>query len=1111
MKPAARIQRILFIFLFVFVSFGLLTDASIDAGKADRLASLRLRFEPISQASHALSPALSPQQNPDQRISDLEAALRARRASGTERAQNIKAVPRNGMEPANRPVNDRVAQLRRELYQERLLETRMHSRPNVGTPRQIKISKEGRRRGLVLENAVNLSGSRRERDEATARNFLRSHRGMLRLSDPDRELKVLRYQNDHLGRRLVRYTQTWQGLDVWPAELNVHLDANGNVDLLNGSFVPTPKRMVRNPVWSSEQAVRQARHAFAGGDIAEAEEPELIIYAPGDRSPRLAWKIRLMASLEADWMVVVDAANGRTLTAFNRSPSSRIAGSGLDVFNQRRNLNVWQDGGTHYMIDTAKPMFDPASDFSSINTINGAIIVFDMENQELPDAGEFHAPLAASTRPDSGWVPEAVSLAYNLSETYEYYREKHNRDSINGQGGTIFGFVRVGNEYDNAFWTPEMQGVFFGDAQPYAGALDVVAHEYVHGVTSHTCNLVYRDQPGALNEAFSDIFGEMVEYRTIGSTDWTNGTVLPSKRSLKDPANDQISDTGYYYPSKMSQFYNRGNPLLQMFKDQDYGGVHINMTIVSHCFYLLAEGLPGAIGIRDAEKIFYRAQTVHLVSNSQFVDMRLACMASAEELFGADSPQAAKVAEAFDAVEIFENAATPAPRPLPAVSGDDSAIFISDDQAIGASFLARYEAALGDGVMGAWLSCYDIAPARPSVSGDGSMVFFVDSIQDACFIETDGIECEDCLDLEGLIHSVAMSADQDVYGFVLLEDGEPTNAITVIDFLPGEEIRTRTFPLVATATEGVSLNTVQFADSMYFTSDNQYLIYDAYNVLNFQDGTRIGAWSIYAIDLLTEQTLALVGPFTDADVGYPSLSRTTNHLMTFDLVDVEAGETVVIAYNMISGEFDVVAVVEGEWSVPGYSPDDSAILYSRPDPGVATGYSYMRQPLEADRLTPRGDPAIFIEDANYGVTYRRGAYAAPAPDINVSSGALAFGNVAVGGVSSLPLTISNTGTGDLMIESISVAGPARADYIVRGGCAGQRMTPSGTCRLFVDFLPAAAGMKAASLIVESDATSQPIINIAITGTGVAKTDTGDGDNNDNGSGGGCFIKTVLNQ
>ena len=38
-----------------------------------------------------------------------------------------------------------------------------------------------------------------------------------------------------------------------------------------------------------------------------------------------------------------------------------------------------------------------------------------------------------------------------------------------------------------------------------AGGFDVVAHEMTHGVTEFTSNLAYQDEPGALNEAFSDI------------------------------------------------------------------------------------------------------------------------------------------------------------------------------------------------------------------------------------------------------------------------------------------------------------------------------------------------------------------------------------------------------------------------------------------------------------------------------------------------------------------------------------------------------------------------------------------------------------------------------
>ena len=40
-----------------------------------------------------------------------------------------------------------------------------------------------------------------------------------------------------------------------------------------------------------------------------------------------------------------------------------------------------------------------------------------------------------------------------------------------------------------------------------AGSLDVAAHELTHGVTESSSNLIYLNESGALNEAFSDIMG----------------------------------------------------------------------------------------------------------------------------------------------------------------------------------------------------------------------------------------------------------------------------------------------------------------------------------------------------------------------------------------------------------------------------------------------------------------------------------------------------------------------------------------------------------------------------------------------------------------------------
>ncbi len=599
--------------MFVFSPDGL-------AREKDPASAMKLI--PLPKAASIPSPSVKSGKVDDVRLKKIK-----------DRLQNLHPAGHtavSGARPAAREKKaDRVRRLRRALSAEMQIKLRPHSR----TPRQIKVGSIARREGKVLQQAVFGSGSRRERDENTAGAFLKSRKGLLRISEPEKEMRLARYFEDFLGRRHVRYTQRYRGLPVWPAELNVHLDASGDVDLVNGAYVPTPRRMVTVPVWSAEEALEKARIEIAGGDLAEAPGPELIIYAPGDRSPRLAWKTELAISLEENWLVVVDAANGKILTAYNQVPGERVSGSGIDLFGDTRLLDVWSEKGRYYMVNTAKPMYNPASDPSVIDKIDGGIIILDLENQALPDSGNLYAPRASSASPDAGWVPDAVSLAYNLSETYDYFRKRHGRDSINAEGGSILGFVRVDENYNNAFWTSEYNGVFFGDANPYAGVLDVVAHECTHGVTAYTCNLVYRDQPGALNEALSDIFGEMVEAWSTGATDWQNSTGLADRRNLSDPSSVSILP-GYPYPGKMSEFYSRSDPLLQRLKDQDYGGVHVNMTIVSHCFYLLAEGMPGAIGLEDAAKIFYRAQTVHLVSGSQFVDARLACIASAEELFG---------------------------------------------------------------------------------------------------------------------------------------------------------------------------------------------------------------------------------------------------------------------------------------------------------------------------------------------------------------------------------------------------------------------------------------------------------------------------------------------
>jgi len=941
----------------------------------------------------------------------------------------------------------------------------------TGTPRQIK--------GTVLEHASRGIASGEKRDEKTALAFLRSNRGLLRINDPDNELKLRKGQTDHLNRRHLRFSQRYNNIPVWPAELIVHLNQEGSVDLMNGAFMRTPRKIVTQPVLGVNDAIGRAREEIPGGKEAYASDPILIIYAPNDRMPRLAWKLELSVSSQSNWLVVIDALNGATLTAYNQVTTANVGGSGLDLFGVNQSLNIWEENNKLYMVDTGKQMYDATSDPPSPQSTKGAIIVLDALNTPVDELSLLD--YSTSENASSGWLPDAVSLAYNLSETYSYYLERHNRNSIDDNGCSIIGVVRLGQNYHNAFWTSDLHMMFFGDGEAYAGALDIVAHELTHGVTSHTADLVYKDQSGALNESFSDIFGEMVDARTRGSADWLMPSVFTPMRSLSDPSSIDIGYGYGPYPSKMSEYIST---------TEDNGGVHINMTIVAHAFYLLAEGLKEAIGIRDAERIFYRALAYHLVANSQLIDGRLACIASAEELFGEDSMQALKTAEAFDAVEIFEDNSTPEPQTFPAVSGPDAVLFAYYDSEIGGAFLGRTEE--GDPKNGVRISCYNLAPSRPSVRGDGSLAIYLNPFKDICMVDTHPTQCETCLGYPGQVNSVAMSPDGNLFSFVFLDEfGVPTNSINVINI---DKNTAKTFELVAPVFDGdFSIGTILWADAMDFTADGRFIIYDALNVIKLSDGSQIGVWSIYAIDLVTGQTQTIVPPTPGFDIGYPALSQTSDNFITFDALNLESGRSLILAGNLNNiDDLKIVNVTLIDYGKPGYTGDDTAIVFSDIDFSAPSGHSLYRQPIAEDRISPIGDKEEFLIDSDFGVIYRNGTFITPEANISVSPESLSFGYVPLGNSKYVEITISNTGSANLTISTFSITDANSSEFSVIGGaCQGQTLSPTGTCIFKVSHSPTSEGAKSASLTILSDDPDTPSLTVSLTGTGIIPISDGD--------------------
>ena len=253
----------------------------------------------------------------------------------------------------------------------------------------------------------------------------------------------------------------------------------------------------------------------------------------------------------------------------------------------------------------------------------------------------------------------AVNEAYDGSgDTYDFYSKFFGRNSIDGKGLRIDSSVHYGEKYANAQWNGRQMLYGDGDGQlfnRFTLALDIIAHELTHGVTQYSAALIYRDQSGALNEHFSDVFGILVkQYKlklSASRSDWLIGKGLFTKdvrgvavRSMKAPGtayDDKVVGKDPQ-PAHMKNFVTT---------TADNGGVHVNSGIPNHVFYRVATIL-GGNAWEVAGKIWYDTLTRKLKSDADFQACADATYQSAGDLFGiGNSPQHA-VIEGWKAVGI---------------------------------------------------------------------------------------------------------------------------------------------------------------------------------------------------------------------------------------------------------------------------------------------------------------------------------------------------------------------------------------------------------------------------------------------------------------------------
>jgi len=277
---------------------------------------------------------------------------------------------------------------------------------------------------------------------------------------------------------------------------------------------------------------------------------------------------------------------------------------------------------------------------------------------------------------DAPTADAAVNEAYDGSgATYDLYKDVYNRDSIDGSGMQLKSTVHYRKGYDNAFWNGEQ--MVYGDGDEdlpekdrlfnrFTISIDIIGHELTHGVTQFEAKLVYSNQPGALNESMSDVFGSLVKQRvrnqTAAQADWIIGEGLFTPnvngvgiRSMKEPGtayNDPVLGKDPQ-PAHMKDYVNTTS---------DNGGVHINSGIPNRAFYITAMEL-GGYAWEKAGQIWYVTLRDKLGANSQFQDCANLTYLTAGELFGSGSLEQLAVKKGWADVGITVDGGAPPPPP----------------------------------------------------------------------------------------------------------------------------------------------------------------------------------------------------------------------------------------------------------------------------------------------------------------------------------------------------------------------------------------------------------------------------------------------------------------
>ncbi len=486
------------------------------------------------------------------------------------------------------------------------------------------------------------------------------------------ELRVRNVREDTLvpDRIIERADQYYKGVRVFGADVARQLRGGVLVSIFGNVY--SDVSVETSPSIDADRALTTVS-ARTGVDLGRGPLPELVVLPLDGGRFALTWRLRVATPGDLR-QYFVDAHSGDIIFDYSDAETQASVGRALGVLGDTKKISTTNSGGRYTTTDALRPP---------------SIVTLDLKgdlNRTLSLLNRFfqYAPSDVASDDDNNWTDVAVDDAHVYEGwTYDYYFRRFGRHGLDDRDLKIVGYANPVRRDDYQRYPPDVIGLFYlnafyagGGVMVYgvglpvdvpspagrqqwdflSGGLDVVAHELSHGVTEFTSALIYRNESGALNEAFSDIMGTSAEffYQPPGDgpmrADYLMGEDVIRPGGLRSLADPQSKGDPDHYSKRF-------------LGSADNGGVHTNSTIVSHAFYLAIEGGTnrtsgltvqgvGGANREQMEKVFYRAFTQLLPSNATFAVARSATIQAARDLYGADSNAERAVTQAWTAVGV---------------------------------------------------------------------------------------------------------------------------------------------------------------------------------------------------------------------------------------------------------------------------------------------------------------------------------------------------------------------------------------------------------------------------------------------------------------------------